>query len=273
MASQTFNRLFIAVGILAVATSAHAQYSLTATPYQSTGYSYYEGVNLGWNLAGRGWGFNWNGGNANPPFGPFDPNANAQIGGAFRQGPLSGGFRLSAGQGADSGMVSQTPSVVVPNGGVGFISDTTQRPFVAGIVPVVGNAYYQTPLQERLARLRAAAEHGNPERPDGLALKKQAGSNPQVSQPITVGAGSNTSPSNAERGDLSVAEIRARQAVQSDSVANEVSALIAKAKALEEAGEYRVARIYYQQAARKTTGEKQKKLLDRIQQLDENANR
>ena len=273
MASRLRSRIFLLLFAVGFSSAANAQYSLTATPYQATNYSYYSGVNLGWSLGGPGFAFNWNGGNVNPPFGPFDPNANAQIGGAFRNGPYSGGFRLTAGQGADSSFVSQTPSVVVPNGGVGFISDTTQRPFVTGIIPVVGNAEYQTVLQERLARLRAAAESANRESPDSLTLGKNNAAGGREPVAILGGGGSQNGPSTAERGDVSVAEIRSRQASQTDTEQQEIAALIAKAKSLDQAGEVRIARIYYQQAARKATGEQQQQLLARVKEIDTGGKR
>src|SRR3954467_1280050 len=132
-------------GTLFHVNDAAAQYSMIGTPFQSASGGFSENFNLGWGINGPGFNFNWNGGNANPPFGPFDPNGGAQFGGAFHAGPFSGGFRLNAGQAADTTLVSQTPSVTVMNGQTGYFSDTTIRPFVTGFIPVVGQGVYNIP--------------------------------------------------------------------------------------------------------------------------------
>ena len=45
---------------------------------------------------------------------------------------------MSFGQGSSRSIVSQTPSVTVMNGQTGYMSDTSQTPFVVSLVPVVG---------------------------------------------------------------------------------------------------------------------------------------
>ncbi|MBW3600438.1 MAG: hypothetical protein KY475_24640, partial [Planctomycetes bacterium] len=53
---------------------------------------------------------------------------------------------------------SETPTIVVPNGGTGTLFDGQIRPFVTGFVPVVGGgapATVVSPLAERLSRLQS----------------------------------------------------------------------------------------------------------------------
>ncbi len=249
---------------LATTTPAAAQYSLTATPYQTGSYGFSENINLGWGVAGRGFNFNWNGGNANPQFGPFDPNAQAQLGGGFRSGPFSGGFRLTAGQAADTSMVSQTPSVTVMNGQTGYFSDTTIRPFVTGFVPVVGGAnysipqppggsYYASPLQEKLARLQAG-ERSSP------AVAER------TSTPVVNGGGGGKS--SAERGTASVLDIKASQAAIEDAKQKEISDLLAQGDALAAEGKNVVAKLIYQQAARRAEGEQHTAIVAKIKRLE-----
>jgi len=61
--------------------------------------------------------------------------------------------------------------------------------------------------------------------------------------------------SSATTGDLSVAAIRARQSSEEAERRAEIDAILAKARAARGEGKPSVARIYYQQALRRTTGE------------------
>ena len=93
----------------------------------------------------NGNGFNFNQGSfdsAIPPFGNFDPNTVGRFG--FRNGGAS--FNFAFGQGSDRSIVSQTPTVVVPNGGFGSVTDQTFRPFVTGVVPVIGGGGAMIPI-------------------------------------------------------------------------------------------------------------------------------
>jgi hypothetical protein len=149
----------LAVGF--AAREARAQYSAISSPLNTAGHSYFENIGVNWGFSGRNFFFNNGGGGALPPFGGHDPSADANFGFAGR----GFFFNLTAGQGSSTTMTSQTPTIVVPNGYPGFLFDGQQRPFVTGIVPVVGSAwamapetatpYIVRPLEERLSRLRA----------------------------------------------------------------------------------------------------------------------
>lgn len=241
--------------VLAIASGACAQQANVEVPLVGAGHSFHENIGLSWGLAGNGWSFRWGGGNPTPGFGGFDPASGARLGGGFRGGGVNGFFNLSAAQGSDTFLGSQSASVTLPNGGFGLVSDTLQRPFVMGIVPVVGNEYF-TPLEERLSRIRAQGGFeplGGHESPAALA-----GSGPSTSQPSRAG-----------RGDASVADIRAAQAAEDVSEAAEIDALVAKGAAQEAAGKLGVARIYYQQALRRTSGSRKTELEAKVRAIDE----
>ena len=57
-----------------------------------------------------------------------------------------GGMRLFAEQGSRRSFTSQTPTVVVPQGGTGAIFSGSLRPFVVGVVPVVGDEFGYAPI-------------------------------------------------------------------------------------------------------------------------------
>lgn len=228
-------------------------------PFNSVGHSFYENIGTRWGVAGPGWFFNFGGGApVAPPFGGFDPNAGAQFGAGFRAGNTVGSFNLNAGQGANSTFVSQTPNVTIPNGGNGVFIDGTFRPFVTSIIPVVGDNSDPSPLRERLRRLRSGQENPGPSPGESTASTPAAASG--------GGSGSGQT-SSADRGALSVAAIKAQAAAEEQAAAGELAVLLEKAKGAEEAGKPTVAKLYYQMAARRATGEQQREIQARIQAL------
>jgi hypothetical protein len=248
---------------LASSAAAQAQYSRIEAPFGSIGNSFYESIGVSWGLQGNGW-FARFGGPPVPQFGGFDPAAQGQLGLGFRGNGMSGFLNLTAGQGSDSSIVSQTPSVVLPNGGFGFVSDTLQRPFVLGIVPVIGDEPI-SPVKQALSRLEAEGGLQRLSRDDteeGLKLggnKTAAGGT----------GGRSGGPSSAERGDVSVAEIRARQAAEDAAAAAEIDALVDKAAQSESVGKLGLARIYYRQALRRASGSRQTELEAQLRAIEQ----
>lgn len=255
------------VAFLLVVPAVQAQQVNVATPFNSVGHSFYENIGTSWGLRGPGWFFNF-GGAPPPAFGGFDPNAGANFGAGFRAGNTSGFFNLNVGQGANSTLVSQTPSVTIPNGGNGYFIDGTFRPFVTSITPVVGmqDNSDPSPLRERLRRLKSGevkvASLGEEEANNQPAANVGGGA---------VGGGGGVAgsgrASSAERGAQSVAAIKAQAAAAQQTEDTELVALLEKAKGAEAAGKPSVARIYYQMAARRATGDQQREIFTRLEAL------
>lgn len=253
----------------ALASQAAAQQVNLDAPFNSVGHSFYEQVGVRWGLGGRNWFFNFGGpgpGGVAPAFGGFDPNAGANFGAGFRGNGFNGFFNVTAGQGSSTTFGSASPSVTVMNGQQGFFSDTQQRPFVTGLVPVVGSpivvppvlppyAPPQSVLQERIGRLQAGEGSGA-----SAAAPSAASSSPAASEI-----------SSATRGDLSVAEIKAQKAAEKAArdaaLAEAIGALLERAQGRIEAGQPGVAKVYLQQAARKASGEQRAEILRRIAEL------
>lgn len=134
-----YSALVVWCGLLAGASKAPAQQVTVGTPFNSVSDSFFENIGIGWEL-------NWNGGfmrfggvnQAAPQFGGYDPNAGLSSGFAFGNDKFNGFFNWTAGQGSRRSFVSQTPSVTLTNGYPGYISDTSQSPFVISVIPVVG---------------------------------------------------------------------------------------------------------------------------------------
>ncbi len=292
---------------------ANAQMVNIKTPFITTSDSFYErnGVNFGFRLPGGGnvvglgpdgnptpngdLVFNQGGFNsAVPAFGGNDPNSNANFGFATKLGPFGLNFGFAAGQGSDRSIVSQTPSVTITNGQQGFISETSQRPFVTGLIPVVGGGIVSMPripgytvpmapptslLRQRLNEYQRQLQNGgvaalgNPALPAGGQLANPAQQVRQIASPEQRAAQRiSTAPaSTASHGDLSVAEIKQNRALLEAAKANaaqqELNALIARADGAAAAGKHGAAKIYYRQALRRATGEQQSEIREKIRAL------
>ena len=77
-------------------------------------------------------------GSAVPQFGGFDAATAANFGFAILS-DIEVFFLLQAAQGDDRTNVLQAPKVTLFNGQTAFVSDTSQRPFVISVIPVVGD--------------------------------------------------------------------------------------------------------------------------------------
>ncbi len=264
-----------------------AQQVTVSTPLIGINNSYYEHINLGWGFHGGGRGGSWfmNFGGPNsviPPFGGYNPSNDFRFG--LGNNGNGGGFHfnLTASQGSNSTLTMAAPSLTMMNGVRGQFFSGSLRPFVTGLIPVVGDypvmvpyAEYPTfaspsppvlisPLAERLERLRhESPSRVKPARPgeaeDALVLSGDA----EKSAPIAA----SSSPSSAERGDISVAEIRQLQALEDQAKRNELARLIEDARAAERAGQLAVARVHYQQAAARATGDQRRELQESLAKL------
>ncbi len=148
----------LCVGIMLGSVQVVSAQSRITVPLRSGGNQYSEQIGVGWGMgqqhAGGYWFFHNGGPGPLPPFGGFDPNSQARFGWAGRSGDLSWSFGVVAGQGSSQSLGSQSPSIVLPNGGMGFFWNGVQQPFVTGIVPVVGAGPWISPVRERLWRLQ-----------------------------------------------------------------------------------------------------------------------
>jgi general secretion pathway protein D len=77
-------------------------------------------------------------GSATPQFGGFDANTVANFGFAILS-DIEVFFILAAGQGDSRANILQAPKVTLFNGQFALVSDTTNRPFVTTVIPVVGD--------------------------------------------------------------------------------------------------------------------------------------
>lgn len=266
--------------LLGGATPLSAQQATVGVPLPVVSDSFYEHYGIGWGFGrrfpgGGGYFLNNGGGGGTPAFGGFDPNAGARFGfgGAGPGGAF--GFGFSAAQGADRSSTSSTPFLTMPNGGVGSLFSGEIRPFVTGVVPVVGEGgvvVRTDPLTERLRRMREGETPGVRTTTGRAMTREPIASEPRnASESPSASVTSNgdaTSTSTAAHGDLSVREIRRRRDAADDGAATELEDLVARGAAAEADGRPRIARIYYQQALRRATGETAAELKKRLAGLE-----
>ena len=294
----------IGISVLVVAMSllapsfATAQYTRIGTPFQNNSDAFYEriGIDFGFALPQMGnpngsriVGLNpdgsftrdgsirftqGNAGSAVPPFGGYDPNADATFGFA-RVNPNGSGFQLGfrAGHGSSRTSTMAAPSIVVPNGVQGSFSDSQMRPFVTNVIPVVGGlppGFFQamyspgpaiSPLDVSLSRLREEMAAGRIYRDDNGRFVTRG---QQPREETTSQAAPAPLESTATQGDLSVAEIRRRRAAAEEAQVQanqaEIEKNIQSAEASAEKRNYGAASYFYRTAARLATGELKKEL-------------
>ena len=262
------------VGFL-FATSAFAQQIYVETPGTRVTDSFYEnmGVSFGFGLpGGQGNGsrvvgllpdgrlnplgniiFSQNGSaSAIPPFGGYDPNANANFGYGILT-PGGGGYALGIqfGSGNTRSVSSVTPGIMVQNGFGGSIGSGAFRPFVTGVVPVVGDddSYYPPVMDNGVTR---AINSGQ------LDLGSLGKNTQHLDRPVSAPEYS-AAVSTAEQGAPSVEALKAARAEKMDQREIELKQLLSDAVDLENEGNYPAARSCLRQAIKLAEDPRQKK--------------
>jgi hypothetical protein len=269
-----------------------AQQTTVGTGMNNVGDGFFEGVGVGFSARGPNWFFNNGGGGAIPPVGGFNPNAGATLGFGFQGPGFSGSMNIGAAQGSTRGMSSTAGSVTVPNGGMGSISDLTLVPFVTSVVPVVGGAVDQSIphfgmiapantgsrsslFDERIARLSggekptpiSSSSSSTGDAPGSGRMNSSSSSADPAKDPQTQLLATAQQSSAGQSGGGSIAEIRRKQAAEDAKLNQEIQSLFDQARAAKAAGKTGVAKIYYEQAARKATGAQKEEALAAIRAL------
>lgn len=277
------------VAIAGTTGPACAQQTTVTTPFHSNSSSFFEQIGTQWGIKGPNFSFQFGGGGmGQPPFGNPDPSAGIRSGWAWNSGPWSGNFNFIAAQGSRTGMVSQAPSITLPNGGTGYFSDTSQSPFVIGFVPVVGGAPYLpygyptvppsgfglpyrgvgavypeqgNPRVQAMLRANAAGvpspELAIPEAPRAAAIPAE----PAPAEPVAAEVATNISASppsgrasSAAVAAPSVAEARRMHEQEQAAASREAMQLYERGITAEESGKPGLARVYYRMAASRSDG-------------------
>jgi hypothetical protein len=291
--------------LLGVSPHAIGQQMTIHTPFRTAGDSFFEQSGISWAGNYRGVNFSFGGGAlSTPPFGNPQPGAGISTNFAIlgKDGQIN--FALNYGAGYHQSLTSQTPSVTIMNGQTGFISDTSQTPFVVSVIPVVGAFPVAPPIaqlpddvtgidprvqammraradaQEQAARQAAAeAQAGGPirplpapQRPNNMAPRINKPADPVPAAPdrgdVAAERLNAAQQSTAGRPALSVAEAKRVRQQEQAAADEELSALMVRAQALEEDGKPSVAKIYYQRIAKHATGALQQQAKQKLYELE-----
>jgi hypothetical protein len=217
-----------------------------------------------------------NGGQPAIPFGLGPTTPGASFGYAVKTPLGTAFFNLTASQGSDGGLMSGSSSITVMDGGTGFFSDTSQSPFVTGVVPVVGDGGSSV-LGERLQRLaNGEGATTQAELPHDAKPARAAADKPPVLEghPATQGTDALSrrltaaGESSAGQPVASLAEIRAQQAAEDQAANEEYHQKIQMAEAALAGGKPGVAKIYYQQVVRHANGALKQQAIDALNTLN-----
>lgn len=213
-----------------------AQMVTTQSPLQGNSSSFYEHSHVGWSVHNPHYFMNFNGGGGAPPFGGYQPNAGLHGGFGLNNTAFDFGF----GQGASVNSVSATPVLTTTNGFPGYLFIGSERPFVTGVVPVVGGGFASVPpmgpLASRVATGQLRTEQGRIVRPEQDQVPVAAPRQAAIVRP-------------AVRDEIAQAPRPA--AVSSGAAEPSVEDYLEKGAAAEKAGRLGAAKIYYQLAATK----------------------
>jgi len=121
------------------AAAVHAQQVTVGAPTHTISNSFFEGIGTSWGIRGNGFNFQFGGPQIPlPPAGRPDMGAGLTGGLAWIGPSATAHLNFHALQGSRSSVISQTPSVTLPNGGTAYIGDASMSPFVISVIPVVG---------------------------------------------------------------------------------------------------------------------------------------
>jgi hypothetical protein len=272
-------------GVFGLDGAVRAQNINTQTPFTSVNDSYYEnfGVNFGFSIpGGRGNGsrvvgygpqgqllpnlvFQNGSGGAIPRFGGYSPNSGATFGFGNR-GANGGGFSLgfNLAQGSTRTSTTVVPSLTTQNGFGGSLISGQTRPFVTGVLPVVGGGFSNVRPGLGNGFNSNGASYYQPD--NGVTRALQSGQldltrpatpapRPESSKPISY----SDENSSALHGDLSVAQIKAERKRRLVVAKRQFDDALAEAKQLEENNELEAARAKYRQASGLTKDKQLKK--------------
>ena len=158
----------------------------------------------------------------------------------FSGGGISLGFELA--QGSSRTLTSTTPSVTLMNGGIGTINSGAIVPFATGVVPVVGAS---APIDNGVTRGIASGQL----RP--YSESRVEANRIESNRPIRT----SKETSSAASSDISVAEIKARNALAKTSRLQQRDEAIRLAKAAYENENYSRSRIELRKAINLTDDE------------------
>jgi hypothetical protein len=255
---------------------AAGQQITAAAPLHGVGDSFFERTGAHWGLQGKGWSLSFGGIPAAPIADPAPPGGGIQGGFRFGQPGLGGSFGFVAEQGAQRSLVGHTPGLTTLNAVPGVVWDVSYSPFVMGVYPVVGGfpeslfmaspgycpwtLYAPTYPLARVSELPVMTSgRGIITPPDREAGDRVLAGGAAARVSIAKDATGRTAPSVAEAQRL-LAEEQAAQGQEGQKWFD-------RGVEAEQSGNLGAARICYQMASRRLTGDLKDRALARLASL------
>ena len=195
-----------------------------------------------------------------------------------------GGMRLFAEQGSRRSFTSQTPTIVVPHGGTGALFSGSLRPFVVGVVPVVGDGFGYAPVTVWPQGLPWAISpvHSAPGPSvvqQHLAENWEAIASATRGEPLLTytrrgGCCGSRPDEHEEYGPTGGPECQcnlAQRAAMASHGSQEVRELVERGRIAEAEGKRAAARVFYQMAARRATVAERAEIDQQLRRLSHSA--
>lgn len=231
--------------LLLAATPARAQLIHSAAPTPNVSHGFSEVIGFSGSLQGPGFFARWGGfptGMGQTP--GVNSGGGLQGGFGFQGGGISGGIGFTASQGSNATAGTQTPMLTTMNGFGGFVSDVSQNPFViSGGGVATGGVPWQQQMNGLIPR--------QPGRVPGFTVvPSQYLATPQNSSAVP-----------------SVAQIRREQQAAEQAQQQEAIQHFERGRVALADGKPGVARVYYQMALRRATGDLKQQVQDELNRL------
>jgi hypothetical protein len=252
--------------MIAIAQPALAQRQVTAgVPFRGVSDGFFERIGFSANFRAPGFTANLGGFPlAVPPFGGFQPGAGAVGGFGFGGGRVNGRVGFEFSQGSTRSNVSQAGSLTLMDGVPGIFADVTQSPFVIShepIVPLRPGVPWKLQLENGVVPRRTSSADADVPGPARAEAKGGAGA-------ASAGdAAAQQAATQAIRPILSVAEIRRQREAGDEAKNAEALEHMQRGEQAERDDKPGVAKIHYQMALRRATGELKRQLQERITNL------
>jgi hypothetical protein len=232
--------------ILIAISAASAQQVHIATPFPNVSNGFSEVTGFTGSLQGPGFSAHWGGfptGLAPTP--GVNPGGGLQGGFGFQGGGISGGLGFMASQGSNATAGTQTPMLTTMNGFGGVISDVSQSPFViSGGGVATGGVPWQQQVNGQIPRQAGRETSFTVVPPQYLGTPQQ---------PSAV---------------RSVAQIRREQQAAEQAQQHEAFVHLERGRAALADGKPGVARVFYQMALRRATGDLKQQVQDELGRLE-----
>lgn len=264
----------VAAAVMLSGEEAAAQQTTIRTPLQGAGSSFFESTNVGFSLNMPGVFAKFGGTPAVPQFGGYSPNAGLSGGFGIGGGGLGANFNFNFAQGGSRSLISTTPMLTGINGYPNSLTFGTQRPFVTGLVPVLGSGAL-SPLRPPFEDLGPANTVAGRLRRGEFQMRNGRVIAPGVGSTATPAVDSGATPANSGPAASRIDPLPPTRAQrQQRQAAAEATEQIAARRYFDRgtqalaSDKLKVARLYFRMAARRASGDLSEEIARHVDRLE-----